>query len=203
MTFSMPDSISCSASSPMAPVRAGTSHTRLNRRPDLAGQPHAHLARRLGHIDRGDPLDHQLVLGVGNLHRPRHHRRLLLVSASCSHFACPPIESIPLHRVDRPGASVKGTEILTGVLEATVRDPSRSGPGARLCTGSHGPSELGVGGRPDPIFTPARRPTRKTKLGSNWCAPSARVLMRALRRWSGSGSAAVRVWLSALIFTMR
>ena len=28
-----------------------------------------------------------------------------------------------------------GTEILTGVLEATVRDPSRSGPGARLTHG--------------------------------------------------------------------
>ena len=69
----------------------------------LAGQPHTDLARRLGDIDRGDPLDHQLVLGVGNLHRPRHHRRLVLVSALCSHFACPPTESIPLHRVDRPG----------------------------------------------------------------------------------------------------
>jgi hypothetical protein len=35
-------------------------------------------------------------------------------------FACPPLESIPL-QVDRLGASVKGTEILIGVLEATVR----------------------------------------------------------------------------------
>jgi hypothetical protein len=34
-----------------------------------------------------------------------------------------------------PGASVKGTEILTGVLEATARDPSRSGPGAKLVYG--------------------------------------------------------------------
>jgi CRP-like cAMP-binding protein len=53
-------------------------------------------------------------------------------------FACPPIESIPLP-VDRLGASVKGTEILIGVLEATVRDPSRSGPGARLTHGLTGP----------------------------------------------------------------
>ena len=30
---------------------------------------------------------------------------------------------------------VKGTEILTGVLEATVRDPSRSGPGTKLTCG--------------------------------------------------------------------
>ena len=35
----------------------------------------------------------------------------------------------------RLGASVKGTEILTGVLEATVRDPCRSGPGAKLVCG--------------------------------------------------------------------
>jgi len=49
-----------------------------------------------------------------------------------THFACPPTESEPIQRVDRLGASVKGTEILTGVLEATVRDPSRSGPGAKL-----------------------------------------------------------------------
>ena len=40
-----------------------------------------------------------------------------------------------IHRAGCPGASVKGTEILTGVLEATVRDPSRSGPGARLMCG--------------------------------------------------------------------
>src|SRR5574338_1391494 len=35
VTFSIPNSISCSASSVMAPVRADTPHTRLNRRPDL------------------------------------------------------------------------------------------------------------------------------------------------------------------------
>src|SRR6185312_17185786 len=59
-------------------------------------------------------------------------RRLLLGLAPCSHLACPPIR---FHRVGRPGASVKGTEILTGVLEATVRDPCRSGPGAKLVCG--------------------------------------------------------------------
>ena len=53
----------------------------------------------------------------------------------------PPTESEPIHRVGRLGASVKGTEILTGVLEATVRDPSRSGPGAKLTNGLHGPRE--------------------------------------------------------------
>ena len=60
--------------------------------------------------------------------------------------------------VGRPGASVKETEILTGVLEATVRDPCRSGPGAKLTCGLSRPRSIGVGGRPDPIFTPARRP---------------------------------------------
>jgi hypothetical protein len=34
-----------------------------------------------------------------------------------------------------PGASVEGTEILIGVLEATVCDPSRSNPGAKLMEG--------------------------------------------------------------------
>src|SRR4051794_7850380 len=33
------------------------------------------------------------------------------------------------------GASVEGTEILTGVLEATVRDPSKSSAGAKLLDG--------------------------------------------------------------------
>ena len=37
MTFSTSRSMSCWASSPIAPVRAGTSHTRENRRPDLPG----------------------------------------------------------------------------------------------------------------------------------------------------------------------
>ncbi len=52
-----------------------------------------------------------------------------------------------------------GTEILTGVLEATVRDPSRSGPGARLAHGLEVPEKTPASaGNPPPIFTPARRP---------------------------------------------
>src|SRR5450755_3320417 len=43
-----------------------------------------------------------------------------------------------------------GTEILTGVLEATVRDPSRSGPGARLMDGLTTQGATGVGGQPAP-----------------------------------------------------
>ena len=65
MTFWMPDSMSCSASSVTARCVRHVPHP-AEPAPRLAGQPHAHLARRLGHIDRGDPLDHQLVFGVGN-----------------------------------------------------------------------------------------------------------------------------------------
>lgn len=55
------------------------------------------------------------------------------------HFACSPIESTPFLLGGSSGASVKETEILTGVLEATVRDPARSGPGARLRNGATRP----------------------------------------------------------------
>ena len=102
------------------PHPAGPSTSSILRRPDT------YLARRLGHIDRGDPLDDQLVLGVGNL--------LRLQTCLLPHLSCPP-NTFTLDRSGRLGASVKGTEILTGVLEATVRDPSRSGPGARLKCG--------------------------------------------------------------------
>ncbi|GII54921.1 hypothetical protein Pth03_33100 [Planotetraspora thailandica] len=54
------------------------------------------------------------------------------------------------------GCSGLGREpnMLTGVLEATVHDPSRSGPSARLRHGiqvSH--VMTGVGEQPAPIFT--------------------------------------------------
>src|SRR4029077_2146786 len=39
------------------------------------------------------------------------------------------------------GPRYRETEILTGVLEATVRDPSRSGPSARLIPGLPPPRE--------------------------------------------------------------
>ena len=78
----------------------------------MPGSAHTHLARRLSDIDRGDPLDHQLMLGVDDL--------LWFVIQ----FACPPIESIPLQ--GSPGGLGPGTEILIGVLEATVRDPNEN-----------------------------------------------------------------------------
>src|ERR1700747_2395711 len=77
-------------------------------------------------------------------------------------LACPPIESIPL-RVDRLGASVKGTEILIGVLEATVRDPSRSGPGARLTHGLTGPRNGRRRQAPPPHFSRPRGVPRRDR----------------------------------------
>ncbi|WP_207573520.1 hypothetical protein, partial [Mycolicibacterium celeriflavum] len=54
--------------------------------------------------------------------------------------------------MDRPGASVKETEILTGVLKATVRDPARSGPGAKLHNGLQAQSLVGVDEATRPHF---------------------------------------------------
>ena len=63
------------------------------------------------------------MLGVGNLLRFGFH------------FDCPPIIFNSYHGRAAWGPRYRETEILTGVLEATVRDPSRSGPGARLTCG--------------------------------------------------------------------
>ena len=57
-----------------------------------------------------------------------------------------------------PGGLSREAENLTGMLEATVRDPSGQGPGARLIGGLTSQGGTGVGGQPAPIFTPARRP---------------------------------------------
>src|ERR1700739_2854834 len=67
----------------------------------------------------------------------------------------------PFHRVGSPGASVKETEILTGVLEATVRDPSRSGPGAKLMCGLTRPKETSASaGDPTPFSRPRGVPRK-------------------------------------------
>jgi hypothetical protein len=55
--------------------------------------------------------------------------------------------------VGLPGGPV-GTENLTGVLEATMRDPSTGGPGARLATASKGQGNDGVGGQAHTHFRP-------------------------------------------------
>ena len=78
MTFSIPSSTSCSASSPTAPLRAATSHTLLTRLPArLLTRTHT-LPDVLGDIDRAHPLQHQLMLGVGNLLRYRCFNSLVL-----------------------------------------------------------------------------------------------------------------------------
>ena len=64
-----------------------------------------------------------------------------------------------------PGGLGQGTESLTGVLEATVRDPSRSGPQRQ--TDQRDPQVTGTTRRrqaPPPIFTSARRHRKEPQL---------------------------------------
>src|SRR6202171_3443414 len=71
------------------------------------------------------------------------------------------------YRAGRLGASVKGTESLTGVLEATVRDPSRSGPGTRLINRLTKPKLTSASaGDPTP-FSRLRGVTRRETGGSS------------------------------------
>src|SRR5512133_1741405 len=57
-----------------------------------------------------------------------------------------------------PGGLGQGTESLTGVLEATVRDPYRSGPRRQTDQRDHGitgsQGQLGVGRHPSPFSRP-------------------------------------------------
>src|SRR4029450_3743771 len=48
----------------------------------------------------------------------------------------PPPQAVQVDKADARGPS-QGTETLTGVLVATVRDPSGSGPSVRLVNGFH------------------------------------------------------------------
>jgi hypothetical protein len=94
------------------------------------GSKTAEPCRRGGGRNRGTRRSQRCgPLGVRNHLRCGLIHRCQPTFPSVTHFACPPIESEPIHRVGRPRrASVKGTEILTGVLEATVRDPFQVGP---------------------------------------------------------------------------
>src|SRR3979490_3368335 len=63
-----------------------------------------------------------------------------------------------------PGGLGQGTENLTGVLEATVHDPARSGPGVRLAHGITPPREdVDVGRQPDPNFHACKASPEGTK----------------------------------------
>ena len=64
-------------------------------------------------------------------------------------------------------ASVKGTENLTGVLEATMRDPCRSGPSAKLVCGLIRPKKRPTSaGDPTPFSRLRGVPRRDMKLVS-------------------------------------
>jgi hypothetical protein len=78
-------------------------------RPDELLTADRNHARPLTHINRSDPLEGQLVLLIRNLLHLLHPCLLLLTG-------------VPSPRWVARG-SRSGTEILTGVLEATVRDP--------------------------------------------------------------------------------
>ena len=149
MTFSTPRSTSCSASSATAPVSREHVPHPADPAARLAGQPHTHLAR--------SPWPHRSPRPARSPARARRREsppapgRLILLR-----FRLLPLRlsSNPLHTVDkvgRLGASVKETEILTGVLEATMRDPSRSGPGAKLAHGLKSKQTSASAGDPTPF----------------------------------------------------
>jgi len=110
----------------------------------LVRHPQAHHPAGLGHVDRRDPRHDLVVLVDPYLDRLLH--RLVLLSGVAS-----------------PDGAARGdrwdSQNLTGVLVATVRNPSK-GPGARLINGLQCQRNDGVGrAAPPKAFTPARRPT--------------------------------------------
>jgi hypothetical protein len=127
-------------------VRADTSQTRLNRRPKLPGCRTQTLPESLqtSIAAARSTTSSCSASGISTGTDPSARCRPALFLLT--HFAFPPIEFSYSMGVGRPGTSVKGTEILTGVLEATVRDPCRSGPGAKLTCGLSHPRSIGVGG---------------------------------------------------------
>src|SRR5205814_10310764 len=82
--------------------------------PVLLGDPGAHHPGPLRHVDRGDPLPDPLMLLLVNLPRLLHGGHL------------PYARAAEQGRAARGSRSGKGN--LTGVLVATMRDLSRSGP---------------------------------------------------------------------------
>src|SRR2546423_13916403 len=72
----------------------------------------------------------------------------------------------------RPWATVE-TENLAGVLEATVCDPSRSGPPPDLLTASHAKTPAAPAGDRTAVFTPSlvglRVPHRPCPTPHPWC----------------------------------
>ena len=97
----------------------------------LIRDPGADHPGRLRHVDGGDPLPGPLVLLVFNLLRLLHGQPASIYARSCKTAGCP----------RGPGQS----ERLTGVLVATMRDPSGQDPGARLSYGMRRQVTAGFG----------------------------------------------------------
>ena len=143
----------------------------------LVRDPQAHHPAGLGHVDRRDPL-HDLFVLV-DLHLDRLLHRLVLLSGVAS-----------------PGGAARGdrwdSQNLTGVLVATVRNPSK-GPGARLSNGLQCQRNDGVGrAAPHQGFHARAAPHRgmrtEMKLKGEWAGDSSPaepglVLGLMFRRW--------------------
>src|SRR4029077_17448989 len=145
---STPSSTRSSASSVTAAVVAATSHTRLTRRPAFPGSRTHTFPDALATSTAATRSITSSCSASG------------ISSGSCFNSLVlqshPPI---PWRVVWGPRS--RETEILIGVLAATVRDPSRSGPGARLTHGLTAQEHVGVGRRPEPIFHAPRGVPRR------------------------------------------
>ena len=118
----------------MAPVRAGRSHTRLNRRPDLPGSRTHTLPVALATSIAAARSTTSSCSASGISTGSTIAGFCLVLRRAPTSLA---LQSNPFHSIGwaARGPRSRETEILTGVLEATVRDPCRSGPGAKLVCG--------------------------------------------------------------------
>ena len=125
----MPSLCSWRPSARTAFIRAFTVHTVLRRAPGREGcgvrGAGAHHPGVFRHVDRGDPLVDLLVLLVVDYLRSAHRGHLLGLACGIT-ASCPGVRSAGT----RPG-------ILTGVLEATLRDPQVTTPAPSYDPGSH------------------------------------------------------------------
>src|SRR6478752_6763883 len=127
-----------SPSSMIAFVRAGTSQTLLTRRPEpvSAGVRTQTLPESLA-----TSIAHTRCTICSNGSSRISSTRLITTSPRLLPDQYPSVGGLP-------GGLGRESESLTGVLEATVRDPAGSGPGARLIHGLQAQEKDGVGGQP-------------------------------------------------------
>ena len=152
MTLVIPRAIRSSPSSMTAWVVAATSHTLLTRRPAVAWCG-----------TRTHTLPDAVATSIA-------HTRSIISSWSASGISSGCLLTMPVLHPGRrigggmPGGLGQGTENLTGVLDATVHDPARSGPGVRLAHGITPPREdVDVGRQPDPNFHACKASPEGTK----------------------------------------